>query len=75
MYDSQKIADRIRERAKEQGKTLKFLLSECNLNINTISHISSGRDITTQHFAKIADCLECSMDYLMGRTDNPDINR
>ncbi|WP_369597904.1 helix-turn-helix domain-containing protein [uncultured Oscillibacter sp.] len=24
---------------------------------------------------KIADYLDCSVDYLLGRTDNPDINR
>ena len=75
MYDSQKIADRIRERAKEQGKTLRELLSECRLSINTISHIGNGGDITTLHFARIADSLECSVDYLIGRTDNPEVNR
>ena len=75
MYDSHKVAARIRERIKQQGKTLRAVLTECSLGINTVSYIDSGRDITTQHFARIADCLECSMDYLMGRTDNPDINR
>ena len=25
-------------------------------------------------FAKIADALDCSVDYLLGRTDNPEIN-
>lgn len=24
---------------------------------------------------KIADYLDCSVDYLLGRTDNPDVNR
>jgi len=75
MYDSHKIAERIRERTKQQGKTLRMLLKECGLSINTISHIDSGRDITTLHFAKIADALDCSVDYLLGRTDNPEINR
>lgn len=76
MYDSHKIAERIRERTKRQGKTLRVLLvTECGLNINTISHIDSGRDITTLHFAKIADALDCSVDYLLGRTDNPETNR
>ena len=76
LYNSQNIADRIRERAKQQGKTLRtLLLSECGLSINTISHIGSGHDITTLHFAKIADALDCSVDYLLGRTDQPEINR
>ena len=75
MYDSHEIAERIRDRAKNQGKTLRAMLTECNLGINTVSNIDSGHDITTLHFAKIADSLECSVDYLLGRTDNPEINR
>ena len=70
-YDSKKIADRIRERAQQQGKTLRDVLSDCELGINTVSKISGGADILTQNFAKIADCLECSVDYLLGRTDDP----
>ncbi len=27
------------------------------------------------YLAKIADYLDCSIDYLMGHTDNPDINK
>ena len=75
MYDSHNIAERIRERAKKQGKTLRALLGECHLGINTVSYIDSGGDITTLHFAKIADALDCSVDYLLGRTDKPEINR
>lgn len=30
---------------------------------------------TVQNLAKIADYLDCSVDYLLGRTDNPDINK
>ena len=25
--------------------------------------------------ARIADCLDCSVDYLLGRTENPAVNR
>ena len=75
MYDSEKIAVRIKERAKQMGKTSKALLAECHLGINTIGKIQRGGDILTLNFAKIADCLDCSVDYLLGRTDNPEINR
>ena len=30
---------------------------------------------TLQNLLKIADYLDCSVDYLLGRTDNPEINR
>lgn len=75
MYNSKEIADRIRSRTKEQGKTLRGLLDECGLGINTVSKIAGGSDITTRHFARIADSLDCSVDYLLGRTDNPEVNR
>lgn len=75
MYNSQEIADRIKLRAKEQGISLGELLSACNLGVNTISKISKGKDILTLNFAKIADYLDCSVDYLLGRTDKPEVNR
>lgn len=75
MYNSQDIAKCIKERAKQQGKTIGEVLSECELGINTISKMAKGTDILTQNFAKIADCLDCSVDYLLGRTDKPEVNR
>ncbi len=30
---------------------------------------------TLQNITKIADYLDCSVDYLLGRTDNPNINK
>ncbi len=75
MYNSQDISKRIKERAQQQGIALGQMLSSCELGINTISKMAKGTDILTQNFAKIADCLDCSVDYLLGRTDNPEINR
>lgn len=75
MYDSQEIAKRIKLRTKQQGKSLGEALSACGLGINTVSKISKGTDILTLNFAKLADYLNCSVDYLLGRTDNPEINR
>ena len=75
MYSSQDIAKRIKSRAKDQGKSLGEMLSSCELGINTISKMAKGTDILTQNFAKIADYLDCSVDYLLGRTDKPEINR
>lgn len=74
MYDSQKIANRIKSRAKDKGMSLGDLLSACELGVNTISKMSKGTDILTHNFAKIADVLDCSIDYLVGRTDNPEVN-
>lgn len=32
-------------------------------------------EIASQTLVLIADCLDCSVDYLLGRTDNPELNR
>ena len=75
VYNSQEIATRIKARAKQQSKTLGEVLAACKLGKNTVSKISTGTDILTLNFAKIADCLDCSVDYLLGRTDNPEVNQ
>lgn len=75
MYDLSTIADRIRVKAKERKIGIGDLLSGCGLGINMISEMGKGREISIINFAKIADALDCSVDYLLGRTDNPQINR
>jgi len=75
MYNSQKIAQRIKSTAKSKGINLKTMLSDCELGINAISQMAKGNDMLSKNLAKIADYLDCSIDYLMGRTDNPDINQ
>ena len=75
MYNPAQIADRIKTRTKQQKKTLKSVLSACGLGINTVSNIKNGKEILYLNFARIADELDCSVDYLLGRTDNPEINR
>ncbi len=71
MYNSQEIANRIKLMAKQQGKSVDELLESCKLGKNTVYKINRGADILTLNFAKIADYLNCSIDYLLGRTDVP----
>lgn len=75
MYNSQDITNRIKLRAKERGCSISTVLSSCGLGKNTISKLSQGTDILTLNFAKIADYLDCSVDYLLGRTDIPEVNK
>ena len=75
MYNSQEIANKIKMTAKSKGIALKNLLSDCNLGINLISHLAKGQAITYINLARIADYLDCSVDYLLGRTDNPDAHK
>lgn len=69
MYNSQEIANRIKLLSKQQGKSLAEVLTACNLGVNTVAKINKGADILTLNFAKIADYLDCSVDYLLGRDD------
>lgn len=75
MYDTQLIAERIRQRAKSCGHSMKEMLSDLELGINIISHLSKGQIISSITLARIADYLDCSVDYLLGRTDKPEINK
>ena len=71
MYNSQEIATRIKETAKKRGVVIKNMLSDLEINVNTISMLAKGREISYMNFAKIADYLNCSVDYLLGKTDEP----
>lgn len=75
MYVTQEIARRIKQQAKIKKITLKDLLNDCDMNINAISQFSNGKLLSCIGLAKIADYLDCSVDYLLGRTDNPEVNR
>ncbi len=75
MYITQDIASRIKSRAKFQKIIMKNMLTDCDMNINAISEFSKGKQLSCISLARIADYLDCSVDYLLGRTDNPEINK
>nr|MBC8541242.1 helix-turn-helix domain-containing protein [Congzhengia minquanensis] len=71
MYEAMQISKRIKKIAKSKKITLNEMLSACNLGINTISHMNHGSVPKSDTLAKIADYLDCSVDYLLGRTNEP----
>lgn len=75
MSPSQQLIQRIKSRAKEKNVLIRDMLNECGLNINTISQISDKKGLSCFSLASIADYLGCSVDYLLGRTDNPEVNQ
>ena len=75
MYNNQVMAERIKGEAKNKKISLKTMLTDLELGINLISHLAKGQNITAANLARIADYLDCSVDYLLGRTDNPEVNR
>ena len=73
MYNSNKVAERIKLTAKNKGISIKKLLEDIGLNKNSIDTMKTCMP-KSDSLAKIADYLECSVDYLMGRVDNPAAN-
>ena len=75
MYIAQDTAIRIKMIAKRKGVSVGQMLSECELSKNALSSMQSrGSWLLANNLAKIADYLDCSVDYLLGRTDVPEVN-
>lgn len=75
MYSSRNLVQNIKNRAKERNVLIKDMLMSCELSINAISQISDKKGLSSFSLAKIADYLDVSTDYLLGRTNNPNINK
>ena len=75
MYNAQTLKNRIKDLCKQKHIAVKVMLSDCDLSINAISQINDNGGMYSFNLARIADYLDCSVDYLLGRTDNPEINR
>ena len=67
MNNSQEVMKTIKMIAKEQGKPLGKMLEDCGLSKNALSSMSSGYLPRTENLVKIADYLDISVDYLLGR--------
>lgn len=68
MYISSEVAERVKNLAKSRGMTLGTLLRDAGLGSNTMANFKTSMP-KCDTLAKIADQLGCSVDYLLGRTD------
>lgn len=76
MNNSQEVAKTIKSFAKSKNITIGRMLFDCELSINTLSSMQSGGYYPRlEAISKIADYLDCSVDYLLGRTDKPEVNK
>ena len=63
-------------RIKELNLTAKKLSNDTGISTGNISDWKSGRSMPTAiKLDTLADYLDCSVDYLLGRTDNPEVNK
>lgn len=75
MYLAQITKDRIKQLCKEKKVNANQMLSSCSLGANAIQQINDIKGMASFSLAKIADYLDCSVDYLLGRTDNPNSHK
>lgn len=66
MYDSSKVAETIKNRSRLLGVQLKDMLLELDLNKNMLSNMYNGSMPKADNLAKIAQYLDCSVEYLLG---------
>lgn len=67
---------RLKELRKRKGISQLRLATDLNTTQNTISRYETGeREPGIDELIKIADYFNVSVDYLIGRTENPKINR
>ena len=67
---------RIRNMREDMDLTQKQMGEYLSCSQRVYSNYERGDiDIPTQTLAKIADIFEVSVDYIMGRTDNPEVNK
>lgn len=73
-YKAQIVKDRVKQLQKAKGiKNSDEMMEELEININAVRQMSDKKGIGCFALAKIADRLETSTDYLLGRTDEPDM--
>lgn len=75
MYNSHDLAIKIKTVAKIRNKVIKEMLVACELGSNTMSGLYHGKAIAFDSLGMIADYLDCSVDYLLGRTENPNSHK
>lgn len=67
---------RLKELRKRKGISQLRLATELNTTQNTISRYETGeREPGIAELIKIADYFHVSVDYLIGRTENPKMNK
>lgn len=67
---------RLKELRKSKNLSQTTLAKELNINQNSISRYeNSEREPGISELIKIADFFEVSIDYLLERTDNPEMQK
>lgn len=76
MLDNKEISAKIKLLCKQKGVTVKYMTEKLNISRNLIYDLEKNNQyLKSNTLEKIAVFFDVSMDYIVGRTDNPDINK
>ena len=70
-YDTEIAQKRIEVLCAQKGTKPTIVARESGAGANSIANLKRGSMLSADKLAKIADYLECSVDYILGRTDEP----
>ena len=70
------IAEAVRKMCKIRGIPIKVALENAGANRNFIYDVEKRQSCpSAEVLHDLADYLGCSVDYLLGRTENPEVNK
>lgn len=75
MYDTHNVAARIKEKLSQKNISGAQMLADLDMGVNALYQFEKGRVMSCFALAAIADYLNVSVDYLLGRTDVQAVNR
>jgi len=75
VQDLQFVTERVRKAIKERGLSANKAFLESGVGKDFFYNMSKGQIPAANKFSDLADYLDCSVDYLLGRTDNPAVNK
>lgn len=73
MFNGEQVVSRINDIIHQKKIVKGKMLDQLGCGVNTLSFLKQGKEVSYITVAKIADYLDCSVDYLLGRTENPAI--
>ena len=72
MYDTSHISEKIKNLAKVENISIKLMLEICQINKGFIYDLEKKKTFpSSDKLARVSDHFNVSVDYLLGRCDNP----
>ena len=65
--------ERIKELAKKRGVNLQKVSEDLGFSTNYLYSLKNKKTPSAEHIAKIAEYFNVSTNYILGRTDNPNL--